>query len=368
MKRKRQDPSSSSSSIVRFAAESRGRNLSSREFRKQGFPKHDAKPDQEATKPPETTNTRTKMTTDLCCFCQDERAVICVPILSTTSRSKQRGNSKKSMEAFCLRHYYTTPAVRMEPNKETQLQVLDPDNLKLQLKPMQQLFAEAFLQLQQEIAEESAKAFTVQQKDPLAILHNLHQKIPSHTRRPNSLHISNNKISKKSGSKDSGGFLPTIALPDRLREAQQKQEHIHADWQKRIEHSPDNDNPYSNNSNKTDDFSKRRKSSRKSIWNVVLNNDTKHHPNGATPNNKYANTQPTADPSHDKTEKFTFLNDTTKTTSCRCGSDNVESLGVNTSRNQDMRKGETWGMKERGEEVIARLQCQSCGRIWTEEL
>ena len=45
-----------------------------------------------------------------------------------------------------------------------------------QLEPMQDLFKEAHVQLQQELAEESGRAFKANAHDPLAILHNLHKK------------------------------------------------------------------------------------------------------------------------------------------------------------------------------------------------
>jgi hypothetical protein len=53
--------------------------------------------------------------------------------------------------------------------------------------------------------------------------------------------------------------------------------------------------------------------------------------------------------------------------SCSCGSSNVRSMGNTTSRNQDLKKGETWGMKDRGEEVMFRYQCNGCGKMWNEE-
>lgn len=50
-----------------------------------------------------------------------------------------------------------------------------------------------------------------------------------------------------------------------------------------------------------------------------------------------------------------------------CGSHNVIVLGSTSNRNQDLTKGETWGMKDRENEIFTRFQCQSCGRIWNEE-
>lgn len=52
---------------------------------------------------------------------------------------------------------------------------------------------------------------------------------------------------------------------------------------------------------------------------------------------------------------------------CSCGSRDVQSFGNITSRNQDTSKGETWGMKDRGGEIVARYQCSECGKTWMEE-
>ena len=50
-----------------------------------------------------------------------------------------------------------------------------------------------------------------------------------------------------------------------------------------------------------------------------------------------------------------------------CGSTNIEVNGNITSRNNDVMKGEVWGMKERSEVVVERCRCLSCGKMWNEE-
>eukprot|EP00569_Conticribra_weissflogii_P000543 CAMPEP_0171354126 /NCGR_PEP_ID=MMETSP0878-20121228/44545_1 /TAXON_ID=67004 /ORGANISM="Thalassiosira weissflogii, Strain CCMP1336" /LENGTH=583 /DNA_ID=CAMNT_0011860089 /DNA_START=68 /DNA_END=1822 /DNA_ORIENTATION=+ len=50
-----------------------------------------------------------------------------------------------------------------------------------------------------------------------------------------------------------------------------------------------------------------------------------------------------------------------------CGSSKIESHGNITSRNNDVRKGEVWGMKDRGEMVVERYRCLNCGKVWNEE-
>jgi hypothetical protein len=65
---------------------------------------------------------------------------------------------------YCLLHYYTTPAVQRPP--ETVIVV----NKAAHQEQLQELFAEAFVQLQQELSEAQARSTTQQENDPLAIL------------------------------------------------------------------------------------------------------------------------------------------------------------------------------------------------------
>jgi len=52
---------------------------------------------------------------------------------------------------------------------------------------------------------------------------------------------------------------------------------------------------------------------------------------------------------------------------CTCGSTEVEISGNVTSKNNDMTKGEVWGMKDRSETVMERCRCLVCGKIWNDE-
>ena len=68
----------------------------------------------------------------------------------------------------CLTHYYTTSAVRHK-----RVTTLDQDILNNQLENgMQELFAEAFVEIQQELAHELASAFQ-KTSDPMAIVSQL---------------------------------------------------------------------------------------------------------------------------------------------------------------------------------------------------
>ena len=91
---------------------------------------------------------------------------------------------------------------------------------------------------------------------------------------------------------------------------------------------------------------KRRRSSKKSIWNLAMD--------------------PKSEEAIKKSQEESISHSNHLPT-CSCGSKDVENFGNVTSRNQDMRKGETWGMKDRGDDVITRYQCNQCGKTWNEE-
>ena len=183
---------------------------------------------------------------------------------------------------------------------------------------MQDLFAQAFVELQQKLRDESAKAFAAE--DPLAVLTDLHHrpKKPPPAKKPRS-------------DLGGGGFIRKVPLPERLLRAQQAQAREHQALQRRMDQAP-----------KTD-LSQRRKSSRKSIWNTVLE-----------------------EPRRKPEAVVVVAEDTPPCTSC--GSRNVQQLGSHTSRNQDVAKGEIWGTKDRGDDVMERYQCAQCGKIWSENV
>mmetsp|Transcript_19596 Transcript_19596/g.45830 ORF Transcript_19596/g.45830 Transcript_19596/m.45830 type:complete len:166 (-) Transcript_19596:89-586(-) len=151
------------------------------------------------------------------------------------------------------------------------------------------------------------------------------------------------------GSSDSGGFLRNAPLPQRLMQTQQQQAQKQAELTKRMERAAES--LECGISKKKTDMSRRRKSRRKSIWSMVRDNRT-------TTNNDRQSTN-----SASSLAKM----DTVSATCPSCRSEDVVSIGSNTSRNQDLKKGETWGMKGREDEVLLRLQCQKCARVWTEE-
>merc|ERR1712157_559317 len=94
---------------------------------------------------------------------------------------------------------------------------------------------------------------------------------------------------------------------------------------------------------------KRRKGSRKSIWNLAMDKG---------PDGELATV---AESFHEGV----YENNINLNIRCDCDSDDVQNFGSITSRNEQARKGEIWGT-DRGEDVISKYQCNKCGKIWNE--
>ncbi|KAL7570134.1 hypothetical protein ACA910_019975 [Epithemia clementina (nom. ined.)] len=344
----------------------------------------------------------------LCWFCQQSRAVLRVQL--PHPRFPKRRKIKRS---YCLLHYYTTPAARTAKTASSSssnlssattttaatasgsggsnqnatngdVEILDQGEFDIQLKPMQEIFAEAFVQLQQEITEEAAKAFSVQQHDPLAILHNLNKKsrFQRTLKKPPLPSLSSSLSAKQMGDAHSGGFLRDVPLPERLVRTHQKQAEIQREMAQRMERaSQQHEQPQPQQrappattkrslllNTQQPDFSKRRKSSRKSIWNTVMEEGNSNN-NKVTDSSKHRSKDQTENEQHEQENQVSIDEEAANivTSACSCGSHQVHNMGLNASRNQDLKKGETWGVKDRGDEVINRLQCQSCGKTWSEE-
>jgi len=199
-----------------------------------------------------------------------------------------------------------------------------------QLPAIQKLFSEVFVEIRKELEEESERAFQKQKDDPLAMLHYAPKR---------KLKAPPRGIDKKAGKEADGGFLRDVPIPERLLRTQQQQAKLQRkqiERMKRAETAP----------NEQSRLFKRRKSSKKSIWNLAMETPKKE---SSTP---IASIQEMASQA---------------SVTCSCGSADVRSFGNITSRNQDIRKGETWGMKDRGDEVVTKYRCNTCGKSWHEE-
>ena len=320
---------------------------------------------------------------ELCSFCQSRPAVVRVPLPSLKKRHK------RIPTAFCLLHYYTTSAVRVNSRSSSALGsaaaaaaagaaselkpasrpastdsaaavatpvMINHKALEEQLPAQQELFAEAFVQLRQELQEIAMQQFTAHGHDPLSILHDLHHRHhPSSSTMRTTTAAATATSKKHSWRKDppmkqqqkrnkimdqSGGFLLKPApMPKRLEKLQQSTMTTAAQQQPR-----------------RPDPTQRRKSSRKSVWNVLLEDEDKVGRNTTTAKTNKSNTTINVD--------WTMGLDKV----CTCGSTHVQTIASNTShRNQDMAKAETWGNKDRGGDIITRYQCHTCAKMWNEE-
>mmetsp|Transcript_13765 Transcript_13765/g.15473 ORF Transcript_13765/g.15473 Transcript_13765/m.15473 type:complete len:341 (+) Transcript_13765:3-1025(+) len=270
-----------------------------------------------------------------CCFCSDAPAAIIIE------------NSLTAPKAYCMLHYYTTSACRVPLEKVQKVESNDneknpKDNNIMngidsppssefynQLPYVQELFSEAFTELQKEISTESARSFQAMMKrdnDPLSILID--------APRSNKKKLKNNKtyVNKHDSEyRDGGGFI---------RQSQAKEQQLIKEQSRRIEAAAresaklieDNDNIY-----------RRRKTRAKSSWNLILE---KKIPNDDT--------------------GFDLQNQVTCEMTCSCGSTSVESTGNITSCNGNVSKADIWGVK-RENDVIIRYHCSGCGKQWNEE-
>ena len=308
---------------------------------------------------------------NLCCFCKRVPPAVNIHLAAPTKQRSHQQRSYRAMKPYCLSCYYTTSAIRQDTDKYVSV-CPNEDNsghsteIEIQLPGIQQLFSEAFLELQKELSNESARAFRQQKKDPLAALlssggigggnsNGRRMKKPSSPAK-----APKPSKSPKGDNNDSnaGGFLRSVPLPERLLKVQQEQAQIHAQQLARMNKaaagaSNDSASTMPQRSIEMSSVYKRRKSSRQSIWNLAMDPAT----DKAIEKAKNDNTLTTA----------TVAEDATNVPPCTCGSIDVVSFGNITSRNQDMRKGETWGMKDRSDDVVSRYRCNQCGKTWNEE-
>jgi hypothetical protein len=295
-----------------------------------------------------------EITAASCSFCQAQPAA-----LQVHSPTSVRPNQKHQPTTyFCLLHYYTTSAVRAG-GPETTVRVVNPAEYDRQLPAMQSLFADVFVELQQELAEESAARSSfptkISAQDPLAILTRLHQ-APKKK-------LSAQKKRKRSPDSTSdataGGFIESIALPERLIRTQRAQAQKQSALVRRMEHA----------SKHSGSLTQRRKPTRKSIWNVM--EDAAYRPAAAVATEKSAPpTSTAAAAAAATTTEPSFLDmdlaHDNNVTCSSCGSREVNCLSSSTHRNNESTKGEIWGSGSR-DDVMIRYQCLQCGKVWSEQ-
>ncbi len=244
--------------------------------------------------------------------------------------------------------------------------------MEKQLPNMQELFAEAFVELQKDIREESARAFqsVATAEDPLAIL--LGSTSSSHkaniTSQPlQKLHQGGyNKQfpSKRKADKYDleGGFIREAVLPERLRKLQNP---LKYDGFASVNNSSNVST--SKSRTKIDAIATQQQPSsnpyrRKpptNIWNQIVDSI-----DGVS--RKERAKMKWEDIEKEMTRDITSGNNASSK-KCTCGSCDVEISGNVTSRNNSMMKGEVWGMKNRSEIVVERCRCLECGKTWNDE-
>lgn len=238
-------------------------------------------------------------------------------------------------------HYYTTGAHRSSnSNNGKNSLIVNSSRMDEQLPQVQEIFAEAFIELQKDIGEESARSFqlTAAADDPLALL--LDDRATSRPsfrkQKKNNFHqqkstTSNDDLMKGGFFREKKRLLPmSNATTSATLPTNQIKKRPHINLWNQVLDSNDGDK----NSNIT---SKKNKSKEK--WEVLEKEMTRDI----------------------TSEGFA------STKICKCGSKDVNIEGRVNSRNNDMTKGAVWGMKDRSELVVERCHCQTCGRTWNEE-
>ena len=276
-----------------------------------------------------------------CSFCQKANAAVAV---NTSGALLQRN--------VCLAHYYTTNAVRKNTKS---FKVISYDEVGKQLKEVQSIFAEAFVELQKEIAETLARDDSI---DPLSVLTKKGSSLKGRKKRSSFARdlAKGNVVQLKSTYDEneetkSGGFFKQKVVLDKLVALERNQakhlrekpltnfsdESANIDTQNKKKLKSNNNagqlyNPYS-----------RRKVKRVSYWNIGDND---------------------LDQDLETTGETDFQCDVFQKV-CTCGSNDVHIEGNMIGRN-DIAKGETWGNKEKPD-IFERCRCNRCGKIWNEE-
>ncbi len=267
--------------------------------------------------------TKKQTSTSHCCFCNSSQQVVSV----------QKSFTSKS---YCLLHYYTSKACRIDVGKIHVIEDREGTGGELitQLPFVQNMFSEAFIELQNEIKDESTKSFEAMSKresDPLSILLE-----PAKT--PKKCAKNKKKyVNDKDSYEQEGGFL---------RQMQEKELSLIEQQSRRIK----NDAMASLGSKSHSNIFKRRKTSAKSSWHLVMSkkNDLVTESNSID-DSRYLN------------------QDFAGGRKCpSCASQKVEVDANFTSRMNDVSKAQTWGTK-RDNDASTRLRCLECNNFWFED-
>ncbi len=334
-----------------------------------------------------------------CSFCESTPVVLIEYFnrKKTNDLAHQRTYRKRNIQhlkpppnrPLCLLHFYTTDACRKVAtnieSKElcTTATILDPSALKQQFPPQQELFAEAYLQIQQQIQDamqqhqrvESDGSLGKNADDPLAIITDLNQGV-FHTKHSPRRYDHRWKAAMENVKPQlqcpDGGFLRQIPIPERIAQVQQQQVQQQTELIARMNQSggdsTDQESSFRHDADQKiafpsssviPDLTQRRKPKRTNVWNILSADDRKQAVAVATLH------EPTLDNHDDNHHVAPPLYDTS--IACTCGnSTTVEVLSSNANKNQEMTKAETWGSKDRQDEIIHRYLCHVCGKSWND--
>ncbi|EJK74506.1 hypothetical protein THAOC_03811 [Thalassiosira oceanica] len=251
-----------------------------------------------------------------------------------------------------------------------------------QLPAVQEVFAEAFIDLQRQLGEESALAFTAgvatnSNDDPLAALLETSNKTGGGSMPPMLLSSSFRRSSSSTGRKKKGdkltrppanpnddfegGFLRDRDLPEEFSRLQRPESlETYARKMHGVEGAApaQASQPSAGTPATTENPYRRRKRPRQNLWNQVLESQA--------PDQRHGKGVPKMN--FDQMERA-MIDDITDSAGgdgrlCpSCGSASVDVRSGVTSKNNDMSKGEVWGRKET-DPVVERCCCRNCGKAW----
>jgi len=301
-----------------------------------------------------------------CCICNGESCLV-IPSIG-------------SPQHVCMLHYYTTGAHRSSNSNSGKNSLLvNSSRMEKQLPQVQEIFAEAFIELQKDIGEESARSFqlTASADDPLALLLDDRATSQPSFRKQKKNYFHQQKSTTCIDDLMDGGFLRETPIPERYRKLQSPKklneyaEHASSQCNNNNSSAPlisQNKRllPMSNATTSTTlPTNQIKKKPPINLWNQVL--DSNDDSTNIIMSKKKKKTKEKWEVLEKEMTRDITSEGYASTKICKCGSKDVNIEGRVNSRNNDMTKGAVWGVKDRSELVIERLHCQTCGRTWNEE-
>lgn len=325
-----------------------------------------------------------------------------------TNNNNKHSTTEKSCHTtihshYCLLHYYTTNIMIQQQQQNSSLSynvdIYNHIEYHKQLPYIQSIFHNAFIQLQQEIEVVTMESYNNNNtrntktkiihnmnNDPLSILTEWNHSIKMKTKK-NKLHVPKPSTLKSSslshhnndGVVDNdtglgGGFIRNIPLPERFLKKQKQQHQQHQEYIEQIKKQKNDittDEIIPTTSTTKWNTTRRRPKPQKSIWNSIIddniNNATKQSNKNIVTNQSITTTTTTTTNNTNNIDNDIELIEDKVCTSCHTIG-NVMLLHNNTSRkcHDGTNVGETWGNKDRDNEIYNRYHCYHCNKVWNE--